>query len=119
MDGSADEISAAFECIVANVVEEFADSSQPGVVRIQTVEGKGSVSVTFTDNGRGMDDKTRKTATMAFTSSKKDHRGLGLSAALYIAKNHNGRMQINSVSGKGTAVRLLFPVGVKIPHWGA
>ena len=84
-DGSADEISAAFECIVANVVEEFADSSQPGVVRIQTVEGKGSVAVTSTDKGRGVDDKTRKTKTMAFISSKKDHRSLGLNAALYIA----------------------------------
>ena len=113
IEGSAGEITAAFQCIVANSAEEFTRSGQSGVLRIQTAEGTGSVSVTFTDNGGGMDEQTRKTATTAFASSKEDHRGLGLSAALYIVKKHGGSVQINSVTGKGTAVRILLPNGAK------
>ena len=81
-------------------------SENPGVIRVQTAEELGVISISVTDNGNGMDPKEREAASGAFWSTKEGHRGIGLNAAEYIAKKHGGRLQINSMPGRGTVVRL-------------
>ena len=110
LTGSTDELTAAIGCVVTNAVESFAGTEETGVIRIQTVEDQNSVSITVTDNGPGMDQKTGQAAFVAFFSTKEEHRGLGLSAAQYAVRKHGGLIKLNSVPGKGTAVRLLLPI---------
>ena len=110
LNGSADELTGAMACIISNALESFANAIEPGVLRIQTAADQSTVSVTFTDNGQGMDPKTSTAAFTAFFSTKQDHRGLGLSSALYAVRKHGGQIKLNSVSGKGTAVRLILPI---------
>ena len=115
VNGSADELTGAMSCIITNAVEALEGLDTPGLIRVQTAQGKGSIAVTFTDNGPGMDKKVQQAALAAFYSTRANHQGLGLSAALYVIKKHGGSLQLNSVPGKGTAVRILLPAEGSAP----
>ncbi|MGK0171572.1 MAG: signal transduction histidine kinase, partial [Gammaproteobacteria bacterium] len=107
--GAAQDITAVIQSILANSMQSFDNASTSPVLRVQMSQDQNNVTVTVTDNGPGMDQKIRQAAVAAFYSSKDGHSGLGLSVALYIAKKHGGTLQLNSVPGKGTAVRLILP----------
>lgn len=69
--------------------------------------------VSVRDNGLGMDDQTRARLFDPFFTTKGVGRGLGLSAALGIVKNHEADIKVKSVLGKGTTVRIDFACGVE------
>ena len=108
--GSAADLSAVIGCIIANSMQAFESAAQAKIVRVKMAQDEDNVTVTITDNCPGMDDKTRHAAFAAFFSTKEGHRGLGLSVSLYVIRKHGGAIHLNSVSGKGTAVRVLLPL---------
>ncbi|MFZ0132987.1 MAG: response regulator [Desulfobacterales bacterium] len=67
------------------------------------------VSLTVEDNGKGMDEKTRRLAFEPFFTTKFLGRGLGLAAAYGIVKNHDGWISIESTQGRGTSVCIYLP----------
>ncbi len=71
------------------------------------------------DSGAGMDSNTLQKLFDPFFSTKFTGRGLGLSAVLGIVQGHNGAIMVESAKGRGTAVRVLFPVpddtGISVP----
>ena len=67
------------------------------------------VSLTVEDNGRGMDEETKKRAFEPFFTTKFLGRGLGLAAAYGIVKNHGGWISIESQPGRGTSVCIYLP----------
>ncbi|MFO7729067.1 MAG: PAS domain S-box protein [Desulfonatronovibrio sp.] len=62
------------------------------------------------DSGMGMSKNTLQKLFDPFFSTKFTGRGLGLSAVLGIIQGHGGAIMVNSSKGKGTSVRILFPV---------
>jgi len=62
------------------------------------------------DDGVGMDDATRGRMFDPFFSTKKDHRGLGLSAVLGIVRRLGGDIAVTSQLGFGTTVRVHLPI---------
>lgn len=62
------------------------------------------------DDGCGMDEETRRRVLDPFFSTKAAGRGLGLSEVLGRIRSQGGALQIESAPGKGTTVRLLFPL---------
>ena len=63
------------------------------------------------DTGIGMDEQTRKRCLEPFFSTKgKRGTGLGLAMVYGIMERHEGRIEIESEPGKGTTMRLVFPV---------
>jgi len=114
--GSSVEMAVALRNIIANACEELKGQSGAGVLKIQTMEELGAISITFTDNGQGMENEVRQQCTHAFFSTKEGHEGLGLSTSEYIIRKHGGRLNLNSMPGKGTVVRVLLPgVGEELP----
>jgi hypothetical protein len=107
--GSSDELAAALRCIISNAREELREKGDTGVIKVQTAEELGAISITFTDNGQGMEPETRQRCTEAFFTTKEEHQGLGLSTAEYIIRKHGGRLSVNTMQGRGTVVRVVLP----------
>ncbi|HVU02774.1 MAG TPA: ATP-binding protein [Polyangiaceae bacterium] len=69
------------------------------------------VCLTVDDNGTGMDDRTRHHALEPFftTKPKGAGTGLGLTLAQHVMERAGGWLELESVVGSGTRVKLLFP----------
>jgi signal transduction histidine kinase len=67
------------------------------------------VCLKIEDDGKGMDEETRKRVFEPFFSTKFTGRGLGMAAAYGIIKNHDGWISISSELGKGTTVFFYLP----------
>jgi two-component system, cell cycle sensor histidine kinase and response regulator CckA len=73
------------------------------------------VRLTVKDDGRGMDDVTKKKIFEPFFSTKFQGRGLGMAAVYGIIKNHNGYIFVDSDPEKGTAVNIYLPAIEVVP----
>ncbi len=68
------------------------------------------------DTGVGMDEQTRKRCLEPFFSTKGQRgTGLGLAMVYGIVERHEGSIEIESEPGKGTTMRLVFPIGEAHP----
>ncbi|MEO7036097.1 MAG: response regulator [Polyangiaceae bacterium] len=68
------------------------------------------VFVEVSDNGCGMGAATQAKIFDPFFSTKFTGRGLGLSAVLGIVRGHKGAIKVYSELGRGTTIKVLFPL---------
>jgi len=70
------------------------------------------IQVEVRDNGIGMDEKTRQHCLEPFFSTKATRGGTGLGLAMVygMMQRHEGNIEIESAPGRGTCIRLTFPV---------
>jgi PAS domain S-box-containing protein len=61
------------------------------------------------DTGCGMEDGTLQRIFDPFFTTKFTGRGLGMSAVLGIVRGHKGAVMVDSETGQGTTIRVLFP----------
>ncbi len=108
---------APFTRIVMNLLMNARDAMPDGGaidVNLVSVRVKGPmegpyVMLEVVDFGTGMDEATRKRASEAFFSTKKEGTGLGLAIVSRIADRAGGFIRVDSEVGRGTAVRVFFP----------
>lgn len=82
-----------------------------GVVTLRTERAGEQVLILVTDQGAGMEATTRARATEPFFTTKgPGHVGLGLATAANLLRQMNGSLQIESVPGQGTTVRIALPI---------
>jgi len=76
---------------------------------------QGEIEVAVRDDGIGMDEKIRQRCLEPFFSTKAQRggSGLGLSMVYGMMQRHKGNIEIESAPGRGTCVRLAFPIGKK------
>lgn len=67
------------------------------------------IALEVTDNGCGMDEKTKSRIFEPFYTTKFSGRGLGMAAVLGIISAHGGIIQLFSDIGKGTTFKVYFP----------
>jgi CheY-like chemotaxis protein len=74
------------------------------------------VHVEVADTGLGMDEETRRRCLEPFYTTKGERgTGLGLAMVYGMAKRHAGEVEIESEVGRGTTVRLIFPLANTAP----
>jgi PAS domain S-box-containing protein len=77
----------------------------------KTASGKPTVVISVVDTGFGIDDRDLPKIFLPFFSARKRKGlGLGLPICERIIKNHGGRIEVESRSGKGTTFRIFLPV---------
>jgi signal transduction histidine kinase/HAMP domain-containing protein len=68
------------------------------------------VCLEVTDTGLGMDEQTRRRCLEPFFTTKGERgTGMGLAMVYGMARRHGAELEIDSVPGKGTTVRIVFP----------
>lgn len=78
-------------------------------LQIDEIPAEDSYIVTFTDNGKGMDDLMAKQAMDPFYTTRTTRKvGLGLPLLKQNAERTGGCMKIHSLPGKGTKVQVEF-----------
>jgi CheY-like chemotaxis protein len=66
--------------------------------------------VLIADTGEGLDDEALERALDPYYTSRPGHPGLGLGQAWACMRAHRGDLELDSVPGRGTQVRLLLPL---------
>ncbi len=100
-----------YRCLVNLITNAFdACPLSEGVVAVSTKRtGSGELVIGVSDNGRGMDEKSRAELFDVFSTSKPGiGAGLGLPTVADMVKQHNGRIEIDTKPGKGTTFHIFF-----------
>ncbi|MGD1045699.1 MAG: ATP-binding protein [Bacteroidota bacterium] len=102
-----DKIVRVFYNIASNARDAMPHG---GVLTVTTIEMNGYVRIDFTDTGTGMPEEVKKRIFEPFmTYGKKHGTGLGMSIVKKVIDDHDGKIEINSVMGKGTTVTIYLP----------
>jgi len=112
--GSADQFRQLLSNLVVNARDSMSDG---GKLIIRTKEIRSStglhswLSLIVGDTGTGIPADLQKSMFEPFVTTKGEKgTGLGLWIVKGVVENHNGRIKVRSTVGKGTVIRLLFPV---------
>jgi signal transduction histidine kinase len=107
--GSASDLRVVVRNLVYNAVDAMPSG---GSIDILATARDDAAVVEVRDTGAGMTPGVRARAFEPYFSTKDGRRGsgLGLSEVYGIVKRHRGMTQIDSEPGRGTVVRLLFPL---------
>ena len=109
--GSEVELREALINLVFNAVDAMPAGGTLTVRSAASTNGSGSVSLEVVDTGAGMDEETRRRCLEPFFTTKGERgTGLGLAMVYGVVQRHGAELQIDSVLGRGTTVRVVFPV---------
>lgn len=101
-----EKMKVAFLNIIVNAIE--AMKNEQGVLKITTKTEGSKCKVIFEDNGIGMSEETLSKLFEPFFTNKEGGNGLGLTNTQNIILNHKGKIEVESVEGKGTTFILLL-----------
>lgn len=122
IEGMEGEVRDALINMIINAVDAMPEG---GVLRIRTygsvanpgkVTDQDAVHLEVSDTGVGMDEATRQRCLEPFFTTKGERgTGLGLATVYGMTQRHNAELDIESLRGHGTSLRLKFPVAHSAP----
>lgn len=107
--GDKDKLVIALLNILVNAVEAVSEKNA-GELRIVTSHADKSVSITISDNGKGIAPQDLPKLFEPFFTSKKGGTGLGLTATYTIIAKHDGIIKVKSEPEKGTTFIITLPL---------
>jgi|GEM_PF-6708476 signal transduction histidine kinase len=101
-----------FEQIMINILlNSYQAIETKGKVIIKTFMEDDFNAIEVIDNGKGMDEDTKKRVFEPFFSTKgEEGTGLGLYITSLLVKNYSGVIYIDSEINKGTKIKIKFPI---------
>jgi two-component system NtrC family sensor kinase len=116
IEGDVNQLEQVFLNLISNARDAMEDISGPKELTITSSvrEDKGArrIVVSMKDTGIGIPQENLDRVIEPFFSTKPVGKGtgLGLSLCYGIIEAHGGRLEIQSRSGEGTEVKVVFPV---------
>jgi signal transduction histidine kinase len=100
--------------VVLNLLTNAIDATPPGGridVTTRRLPGQGGVEIAVTDTGRGIAvaDRTQIFEPFFSTKERGHGTGLGLFISAEIVREHKGRIELDSVEGRGSTFRVFLP----------
>jgi len=107
---SPNQIKQACIAIIVNASEAISEKGEI-IIRTRNTDNN-SVRLEISDNGSGIQPEDIPHIFQPFFSTKHNARGIGLGLAIVhgIVTNHGGKIEVDSVVGRGTAISLIFPL---------
>ncbi|HPB42179.1 MAG: GHKL domain-containing protein [Spirochaetales bacterium] len=100
-------IKQALLNIIKNAMNAIKDS---GTIEVGAKIDSNNVVVSIKDTGVGIPEEALGKIFEPYYTTKSGGTGLGLTVVYKIMKEHRGDIQVHSVVGTGTTVRLIFPI---------
>ncbi|MEH7304155.1 PAS domain-containing sensor histidine kinase [Neobacillus drentensis] len=104
LDCSPNQLKQVFVNFLKNAIESMPFGGNVDI-HVQRVEGN-RVQISFSDEGMGIDNELMRFLGTPFYTTKDKGIGLGLTVSNKIIQEHNGTMNIESKTGKGTTVKV-------------
>jgi two-component system NtrC family sensor kinase len=100
------------QVLVNLVVNAIQAMPQGGKLTVQTLAGKGYVSLIVEDTGVGMSEDVMKNIFMPFFTTKEVDQGTGLGLPVVhgIVTSHGGSIKVESQVGRGTRFEVKLPL---------
>jgi signal transduction histidine kinase len=108
VEHDSDQIHQVLLNLLLNAVQAM-DSAGAGMVRVEIGSRGDYASVIVSDTGRGIPAQNIPNIFRPFYTTKGNGTGLGLSLARRIVEEHQGRIEVSSVVGKGSKFTVLLP----------
>lgn len=109
--GSIDQLKQVFWNLAQNAVRAMPNG---GEMRISIGKASGDAAeIVFQDTGIGMSKEEQDQLFQPFNSGFSGGVGLGLSIIFQIMEDHRGKISFESEKGKGTKVKLNFPLDIE------
>ena len=99
--------------LIRNAIQSMETVANKELKIATSLERAGSVRVTVTDTGLGLDCDIRSRLFEAFATTKEDGMGLGLSICRTIVEAHGGKIWAEASAGGGTAFHFTLPLAGK------
>jgi len=98
-----------FELALINVLRNALQAAKSEIV--VSLRGGDTVEICVCDDGPGIDDAMKNTATQPFNSTKPQGKGtgLGLTIVSHVMTDHHGSMTLENAEHGGCCVRLRLP----------
>ena len=106
--GSADQLKQVFWNLAQNAIRAMPKGGELKISLGKASETTGQI--VFQDNGVGMSREEQDQLFQPFHSGFAEGVGLGLSIIFRIMEDHQGKISFESEQGRGTKVRLSFPL---------
>ncbi|MDA8214327.1 MAG: HAMP domain-containing sensor histidine kinase [Nitrospiraceae bacterium] len=99
-------------CILNIITNAFhaMETSQRKILKIKTELIDNEFILSITDTGMGVSHENLSRIFEPFFSTKQNGLGLGLPMTMRVMEEHGGRVDFNSVEGKGSDVKLILPL---------
>ncbi|MEB2291536.1 ATP-binding protein [Priestia megaterium] len=104
--GSRNELNQVLLNIMKNGIEAMRAG---GTLRVGLYKREGHVHIQIEDTGIGMTSEQVNRLGTAFYSLKEKGTGIGLMVSYQLVEQMNGRIEVESIPGKGSTFTLIFP----------
>jgi two-component system, sporulation sensor kinase E len=103
--------------VLVNLIKNAMQAmTKGGTLTLQTGEGSDGVWLSVADTGGGIPQEQINRIFEPFFTTKKKGSGLGLMIVQRIIRAHNGRIELESLVGRGTTFRIWLPLHERKPR---
>ena len=103
----ADQLKQVLVNLVSNAVQAMGETG--GTIKLRAWGDREYVYISVADNGPGMEPEVVEKVFDPFFSTRDAGTGLGLTIVHRIIDQHGGRIEVNSMPGRGTTFTVVLP----------